>query len=221
MKRDNHISPYYPIFLSLSGRKCVVVGGGPVALRKARALVEYKADVEIISPELCPELREMAEKGVLQVLPRNYNSGDLEGAFMAIAATDDSQINGKVAEEARRGGVLVNVVDDPEHSDFIVPSCLCRGAITIAISTSGKSPALARKMRTRLEKEFGTEYASLALVIGEVRSEMKRQGIKIDGDTWQKAIDLDVLTQMLKAGQAEKVRATLLTNLERLGRTKV
>ncbi len=220
MKRDNQISPYYPIFLNLSGRRCVVVGGGLVALRKVKALVEHKANIEVISPELCPELREIAERGVIQVLPRSYNKGDLEGAFMAIAATDDSRINGKVAKEAWKKEVLVNVVDDPAQSDFILPSYLRRGAVTIAVSTAGRSPALARKIRIRLEEEFGAEYASLALLIDSVRSELKRRGITLDGDTWHKAIDIDLLNEMLRAGDNEKARAALLSNLERLRQTK-
>lgn len=198
----------------------MVVGGGPVALRKVKALLEHEANVEVISPELCPELSQLAKSRAIQVLQKNYNGGDLQGAFIAIAATDDGEINNKVAEEARAKGVLVNVVDDSEHSDFIVPSQLRRGDITIAVSTAGKSPALARKIRTRLEKDFGTEYASLALLVDEVRSELKRQGIKINGYSWQEAIDLDVLIELLRTGQDEKAKATLLANLERLRQTK-
>ena len=198
----------------------MVVGGGPVALRKVNILLEHEANVEVISPELCPELSQLAKSRAIQVLQKNYNGGDLQGAFIAIAATDDGEINNKVAEEARAKGVLVNVVDDSEHSDFIVPSQFRRGDITIAVSTAGKSPALARKIRTRLEKDFGTEYASLALLVDEVRSELKRQGIKINGYSWQEAIDLDVLIELLRTGQDEKAKATLLANLERLRQTK-
>jgi len=220
MKRDNQVPRYYPIFLNIRGKRCVVVGGGPVALRKVKALLEHEANVEVISPELCPELSQLAKSRAIQVLQKNYNGGDLQGAFIAIAATDDGEINNKVAEEARAKGVLVNVVDDSEHSDFIVPSQLRRGDITIAVSTAGKSPALARKIRTRLEKDFGAEYASLALLVDEVRSELKRQGIKINGYSWQEAIDLDVLIELLRTGQDEKAKATLLANLERLRQTK-
>jgi len=220
MKRDNQTPRYYPIFLNIGGKRCVVVGGGLVALRKVKALLEHEASVKVISPELCPELSQLAKSRAIQVLQRNYNGGDLQGALIAIAATDDGEINNKVAEEARAKGVLVNVVDDSEHSDFIVPSQFRRGDITIAVSTAGKSPALARKIRTRLEKDFGAEYASLALLIGEVRSELKRQGIKINGHSWQEAINLDVLIELLRTGQSKKAKATLLVNLERLRWTK-
>lgn len=220
MKRDNQTPRYYPIFLNIRGKRCVVVGGGLVALRKVKALLEHEASVKVISPELCPELSQLAKSRAIQVLQKNYNGGDLQGVFIAIAATDDGEINNKVAEEARAKGVLVNVVDDSEHSDFIVPSQLRRGDITIAVSTAGKSPALARKIRTRLEKDFGAEYASLALLVDEVRSELKRQGIKVNGHSWQEAIDLDVLIELLRTGQSKKAKATLLVNLERLRWTK-
>jgi len=220
MKRDNQVPRYYPIFLNIREKRCVVVGGGLVALRKVKALLEHEASVKVISPELCPELSQLAKSRAIQVLQRNYNGGDLQGAFIAIAATDDGEINNKVAEEARAKGVLVNVVDDSEHSDFIVPSQFRRGDITIAVSTAGKSPALARKIRTRLEKDFGAEYASLALLVDEVRSELKRQGIKVNGYGWQEAIDLDTLIELLRAGQNEKAKATLLANLKRLRQTK-
>jgi len=111
--------------------------------------------------------------------------------------------------------VLVNVVDDAENSSFILPSYVRRGDVTIAISTAGRSPALARKIRTKLEEDFGDEYASLALLIAEVRAEVKRQGIKVDGDAWQKALELGLLTDLLRRGDSEKARALLLSSLKR------
>lgn len=207
--------PYYPAFLNIRGRKCVVAGGGPVALRKAKVLLEHGADVTVLSPELCSELTALAEGGRIRLLRRHYQMGDLQGAFMAIAATDDSRVNQQVTEEARRGGVLVNVVDDAESSDFIVPSLVRRGDITIAISTAGKSPALARKIRARLEKDFGKEFASLALLIDEVRTEVKQQGIEVNGDGWQEALDLDLLLDLLKKGNRGRAKAILLRNLKR------
>ncbi len=192
-----------------------MVGGGQVALRKVRALLEYKASVEVISPEFCSELGQLAESGAIQILHREYRAGDLKGAVIAIAATDDSDINRRVAAEAQGKAVLVNVVDDAESSDFILPSYVRRGDVTIAISTAGRSPALARKIRTKLEKDFGAEYAYLARLIDEVRAEVKRQGIKVDGDAWQEALDLDLLTELLRKGDSEKVRDILLSNLKR------
>ncbi|MFH1169067.1 MAG: bifunctional precorrin-2 dehydrogenase/sirohydrochlorin ferrochelatase [Chloroflexota bacterium] len=208
------VSAYYPVFLNISRRRCLVVGGGQVALRKARALLDCGADVTVVSPDLCPELAQLAESGQMRVINREYRRGDLEGMFLAVAATDDTAANRAVAEEARRSAVLVNAVDDAAVSDFIVPSCLRRGDITIAVSTAGRSPALARKLRTRLEEEFGPEYAALAVLIDEVRAEAKRTGIASDGDGWQQALDLEKLSDLVRRGEGEKARALLLSKLK-------
>ena len=218
MKGHEQASPYYPIFLNIRGRKCVVVGGGQVALRKANALLKHGANVEVISADPCQELGKLAERREVHLLSRDYAQGDLVDALIAIAATDNGKTNEEVAAEARGRGILINVVDDPHRSDFIVPSYLSRGDVTIAVSTGGRSPALARKIRANLEKDFGTEYASLALVISEVRSELKRRGITVESDDWQEVLDLDPLIDMVQAGRIEEVRAILLTNLEKLGR---
>jgi len=212
MKKADQV--FYPMFLNIGGKRCVVVGGGKVALRKVRALLEHGASVEVISPDPCSQLVELAEQGQICALRRYYQPGDLKKAFIAIAATDDSDINRQVVKEARSEGVLVNVADDFENSDFIVPSYTRRGEVTIAVSTAGKSPALARKIRTRLEKELGDEYASLVRLIGEVRAEVKRQGIKVSSDEWQESLDLDLMIELLKKGDVEKARDMLLGNLK-------
>ncbi len=206
--------PYYPVFLKIGGKRCVVVGGGQVALRKVMALIEHRASVNVISPELCPELIELAEDGQIRVFRRHYQPDDLQQAFLAIAATNNSDINLQIATEARSKAVLVNVVDDAENSDFILPSYVRRGDVAIAVSTAGRSPALARKIRTRLEKDFGDEYASLAVLIDEARAEVKRQGIEVDSDTWQEALDLDLLSDLVRRGDREKARDVLLRNLK-------
>jgi siroheme synthase-like protein len=209
---------YYPMFLKISGKRCVVVGGGGVARRKVRALLEHGASVEVISPDPCLELDKLAETGEIKVLRRRYQSGDLQGAFLAIAATDNRVLSRQVVKEAQDRAVLVNVADDPQNSDFILPSYVRRGALTIAVSTAGVSPALARKIRTRLEKDFGDEYASLVRLIGEVRTEVKRRGIKISGDDWQEALDLDLILDLLKRGDNKKAKAVLLDKLMRATR---
>ena len=209
---------YYPMFLKISGKRCVVVGGGGVARRKVRALLEHGASVEVISPDPCPELDKLVETGEIKVLRRRYQPGDLQGAFLAIAATDNRALNRQVVKEAQDRAVLVSVADDPQNSDFILPSYVRRGALTIAVSTGGVSPALARKIRSRLEKDFGDEYASLVRLIGEVRAEVKRRGIKISGDDWQEALDLDLILDLLKRGDEKKAKAVLLDRLMRTGR---
>ena len=211
MNREyNH---YYPVFLNIKGRKCIVVGGGKVALRKVNILLGYGAQIEVISPCICPELAEFGRKNDIRIIAREYQMGDLKDAFIAIAATDDNEVNELVVREAREKSVLVNVVDDTEKSDFIVPSYLRRGDITIAISTGGRSPALARKLRLKVESEFGDEYALLAHIIGDVRDELKKHCIKVDAETWQQALDLECLISLLKKGEAEKARAVLLDNI--------
>lgn len=213
MKINGQSSPYYPISLNVRGRKCVVIGGGQVALRKVRTLLEHGANVAVISPELCAGLGQLADKDSIHVLNRVYQEGDLTGAFITIAATDDSSVNQQVIGEARRKAVMINVVDDADNSDFIAPSYLQRGDITIAVSTAGRSPALARKIRTVLEKEFTDEYASLAQLVSEVRDELKHQGIQVDGEGWQQALQLDSLIELLRQGETEKARSTLISNL--------
>jgi siroheme synthase-like protein len=219
-KKESTETIYYPVFLNVKGRKCAVIGGGQVALRKVVTLLEYGAKVEVISPELCPELADLAGEKEINLLNREYRQGDLNGVFVAIAATDSSIINHQVAAEAREKSVLVNVVDDAAYCDFIAPSIIRRGDITIAISTAGRSPALARKLRTKLEKEFGEEYARLGRLIGEVRAEAKKQKITVDSEGWQRAIDLDKILELLINNEEEKAKDTLLSNLKAKQRTK-
>ncbi|MBM4462057.1 MAG: glutamyl-tRNA reductase [Chloroflexi bacterium] len=211
--RKGSMSRYYPIFLDIDGRRCVVVGGGRVALRKVRMLLDHGGQVEVISPDLCPGLSRMAEQGQVQARHRNYMEGDLAGAVIAVAATDEGQTNAAVYQEAKARRILINSVDDPKHSDFIVPSYLRRGDVTIAISTEGRSPALARKIRTELERDLANEYAPLARLAGEVRSELKERGVMVSADEWQRALDLDNLTGILRARGAEEAKSALLREL--------
>ena len=214
MKRRQETSPYHPILLHIQGKKCLVVGGGNVALRKAQALLEHSANVEIVSPDFCPELKQLAEKRDVRAIHRDYKPEDLKDAFIVIAATDDAKTNENVAAEARRAGILVNVVDDPNNSDFIVPSYFIRGDVIVAVSTSGKSPALARKIRSDLEKGFQAEYAKLALLADEVRSELKQKGITVSSDAWQKALDLNSLIKLLRQGKNIEAKKIMLKKLK-------
>lgn len=163
----------YPVcLLHLDLKRSVVVGGGSIAFRKVEALLEAGAKVEVISPELVPGLQALAGSGLVSAIPRPYMEGDLAGAFLVIAATDDPQINLRVCAEARRTGCLVNVVDDPAHCDFALPAVLRRGDLSIAISTGGASPALARRLRERLEGLIASEYADLTALLAELRPEL-------------------------------------------------
>ncbi len=161
---------YYPIYLDISGKKCVVVGGGDVAYRKAVSLKEAGAQVVVISPELSREF--LKEEG-LTILRQKYEKRCLEGATLVIAATNEQEINQRVWEEARRHGLLVNVVDQPELCNFIVPSVVNRGELQISISTGGASPALARRMREELEDRFGPEYGDFIGLLSKMRPEVR------------------------------------------------
>jgi precorrin-2 dehydrogenase / sirohydrochlorin ferrochelatase len=150
----------------------MVVGGGGVAARKVEALLEADAQVRVISPVLVEGLQQLVDTGKIAHTPRRYQHGDLEGAFLAIAATDDPLVNQAVWAEANERGCLVNIVDDPEHSNFFLPAILKRGELNIAISTGGSSPALARRLREHLEKIIEPEYGVLAEILAELRPEI-------------------------------------------------
>lgn len=163
----------YPISLiGLATRRAVVIGGGSVAGRKVAALLEAGAPVTVISPMLAPELTELAAAGRIAATERAYQEGDLAGAWIVVAATDDPQVNAAVWAEAERRGCLVNVVDDPAHSNFIVPAVVRRGEVTVAVSTGGASPALARRLREQLEALIGPAYGDLADLLAALRPEL-------------------------------------------------
>ena len=163
---------YYPIAVDLQDKKVVVVGGGAVAKRKIDALLQCGADVYIISRELKPGLRRLLEQGKVKLIGRRLIKAYLKGAFLIIASTDDSALNFKVSSLAKKMGIPVNVVDRPTDSDFIVPSVIRRGDLLIAVSTSGKSPALAKRIRERLGKQFGNEYKDFLIMMGRLRNEI-------------------------------------------------
>jgi precorrin-2 dehydrogenase/sirohydrochlorin ferrochelatase len=167
----------YPIALNLSGRRAVVVGGGEVALRKARALADAGAHVRVVAPKL---VAGFTGDGRFECLAARYAKQHLEGARVAVAATDDEAVNRQVARDARAAGALVNVVDRPELCDFIVPAQVRRGDLVVAVSTGGAAPALAKRLRERLEKEFGPEYATYLAVLREVREDLKKRNIPAD-----------------------------------------
>ncbi len=213
-RKDSKAITYYPMFVNLRDRKCVVIGGGNVALRKVKALLECGAKVTLISPRPHSEITELSKKRAIHLIRRDYDKEDLEGAVIVFACTDLKNVNRKVAKDSKTRGLLVNVVDDPRSSDFITPSFFRRGALTIAVSTAGVSPALARKIRTNLEKSFGEDYGSLLSVVEKVRSSIKKNGVKLDGEAWQKALDLDSLILLLQTGQNKKAKALLLRKLK-------
>jgi len=168
----------YPVFMDLEGRRCVVVGGGEVANRKARKLLQARADVVVISPKIKPELESVA----MEVLRRPYEVGDLEGAYLAFAATDSREANAMVAREANARSIPVNVADQPSEGSFAVPSVLRRGRMQVAVSTGGASPALARSIRGELEGVFGPEWAGLVEELAVARRNGEKADERLEGE---------------------------------------
>ncbi len=167
---------YFPVFLDLKEKPCIVVGGGAVAERKVKNLLRAGARVKVISPELTLPLSRLREEKKIFHLARRYRKKDLKGAILAIAATDDRAVNEGVFREATADRIPVNVVDDPAHSSFIVPSIVRKRDLLVAISTSGRSPALARLLRRKLEREIGLEYPRLLKLLGKVRKKVLSLG---------------------------------------------
>ena len=214
MKNPKPQSPYYPVTLNIQGKKCLVVGGGEVALRKARMLLEHGANVVSISPAFCREINALAKDGAIRTIQREYDVSDLDDAFLVIAATDNAGVNSKVAVEARKKGILINVVDKSDISDFIVPSFFIHGDIIVAVSTSGKSPALARKIRSEIETELKAEYAQLAVIASDVRSELKKKGVTVSAADWREALDLNSLIELIKRGRNKQAREIMFAKLK-------
>jgi precorrin-2 dehydrogenase/sirohydrochlorin ferrochelatase len=163
-------TPFYIACLKLSGRRCLVIGGGEIGLEKVEGLLACDGRVTLIAPEAEPALEEYAHEGSISWEQRAYaGAADLEGAFMAIAATNDTDVNIAVYEDAERRAMLVNVVDVPPLCNFILPAIVRMSPLAIAISTAGASPALAKRMKREIEAQFGEPYAQLAVLLNEVR----------------------------------------------------
>ena len=162
-------TPFYIACLRLTGRRCLVVGGGEVGLEKVEGLLACDARVVLVAPTAVPELEELAAEGSIEWERRGYDAADLEGTFLAIAATDDTDVNIRIWEDAERRAMLVNVVDVPPLCNFILPAIVRTGPLAIAISTAGASPALAKRIKRQIADEFGAEYARLAVLLNDVR----------------------------------------------------
>lgn len=191
---------YYPVLLDLTGRKVVVVGGGGVALRKIETLLECGTSVYVISRDLAPELQELLEKGEIRLIANEYDERCIKDASLIIIATDDRDLNQRISEAAKRRNILVNVVDQPEECSFIVPSVIKRGDLLIAISTSGRSPALAKKIRETLDAQFGKEYESFLNMMGRIRKELLLKDIReVDrGRIFHALVDSNILESIRK-----------------------
>jgi len=163
------VTNLFPMFLKLEGRQVLVVGAGKVGEPKIAGLLDTGAHVRVVALEATPVVREWARGGKIELFVRAFSSDDLVGAFLAVVATSSRNLNERIYHEAQRRGVLCNVVDVPDLCDFFYPSVVRRGDLQIAVSTSGKSPSLAQKIRQQLERQFGPGYATWVAELGETR----------------------------------------------------
>lgn len=225
---------YYPIFVEMRGRKVLLVGGGHVALEKIGKLVESEADVTVVAPALIPEVRSFIDDGRARLLEREFEPGDTAGAEVVFVATDNGAINREVADEARGRGLWVNAADDVENCDFILPGVARAGRITIATSTGGASPALARWLRERMEAFLADDVVALGDVLAELRVRARARDRecasgcdrtqppppllcktcpnRIPPDLWQTAIDdgvIDLLRAGDRAGASARIASTI------------
>ena len=166
---------YYPAMLDINDRKCLVIGGGSVGLRKTKTLVECGAKVIVISLNADPELEAMAQKKIITLSRASYEANNLEGVFLVIGATDDEKLNAKISADANKKNILCNIADQPKVCNFILPSIVQQKDLVISISTSGKSPAFAKKLRKDLEKQFGPEYGIFLDLMGAIRKKLLAQ----------------------------------------------
>lgn len=203
---------YFPIFLQMAGRRCLVIGGGAVAERKIAELLDAGAVVTVISPDINEGITRWPKKNSINFIARGYRQGDLAGYELVFVATDDTAVNTAAFKEGRERNVWVNAADDPAHCDFILPSVLRRGDLTVAVSSGGSSPALARTIREELEIYFTGEYELLAKLAAEVRDELKRRRIAVPFESWRKALSGEV-RQVLMRGDLARARAVLLRDL--------
>ena len=202
---------HFPVLLKIKDRPCVVVGGGEVALRKVVTLLGRGAAVKVISPELRPELGELVEKDEIEWEPREYMPGDLEQAFLCVAAADDPGVNAEVKREARERRALVNVVDDPDGSDYQVPSFFEDGPLLIAVSTSGASPAVSRTLRRMIQAWLGDKLSDAVEIVNVFREEVVKKEISDSKDRvrfWEEALTPELLDQA-REGDLDAVRKML------------
>lgn len=198
---------YYPVYIDISKRKCVVAGGGDVAERKVERLLECGARVVVIGNELTPNLEAMKNEEKISHIPDNYKNDYIEGALLVIGATDRDEINERIYRDSRERGILVNIVDDPAKCDFILPSVFQQGDLSIAISTGGKSPALARNLREELEQRYGHEYRILLNIMGDIREKIISRGEPSDENRklFESVLNSDIL-QHIREKNWDKVR---------------
>ncbi|MDD4170748.1 MAG: bifunctional precorrin-2 dehydrogenase/sirohydrochlorin ferrochelatase [Syntrophomonas sp.] len=200
------MSHLYPIYLNLDSKRCLVIGGGKVAERKVATLLEYEADVILVSPEVTPMIDDWAAHNLIIWRRGVFQPQDLDNIFLVFIATGDNNVNKSITTLCRQKGILVNAVDDPPNCDFYVPSILRRNSLCIAISTEGKSPLLAAKLRRELESIVPAEYGEWVEILGRLREDIKKSHLDINErqKLFETLVYSDIL-ELLKEGRKEKI----------------
>jgi precorrin-2 dehydrogenase len=203
---------YYPIFLEMKDRRCVVIGGGAVAERKVEGLVAVGANVTVISPGITDGLKELLKQGAIRHVAREYRTGDRAGYDLVFVATDNSEINAAVSSESRSLRIWVNSTDDPDHCDFILPAVIRRGDLAVAVSTGGVSPAVTRAIREELDEYFSADYARFVQIAGEVRKELRERSVSLGASAWNRALQGE-FRRLIKEGKSVQAKELLLETL--------
>lgn len=210
--------PYYPIYLDIEERPVLIIGGGEVCARKAETMMKYGGRVTIVSPEFTPEIEQWAADGRVTLRRKHYEEADLGGAAIVIASTDDKCVNGRIARDCRRRKLPVNVVDVTHLCEFIVPAIIEKGSIQIAVSTGGKSPALARTLKEDLQRTVGPEYAEVNDLLGTLRKSAKAVlPTDIDRKRFFDGIIAAGILQMLREGRRREAYETVARACESAG----
>lgn len=217
---ESKMPAYYPVFLDVRERRCVVFGGGDIGEEKAARLMEFGARTFVISPEINEGLKDELDGARLTWIRRSYQPGDLDGAFIAIVAdTSDGKMNRAISQEAKERNVPLNVADVTHLCTWIAPAIVQRGDVIVAASTGGASPALARKLREELSgsSPMGSrhgvmDFADLAPLLSDVRKELLRRGIRLNPDHWQACLT-DDLVDLVQAGSVDEARDALMSSL--------
>lgn len=200
--------PQYPANLVLTGRRVLVVGAGAIAARKVDGLLACGADVVVVAPVVGDAIRALAGSGALELLERAYRPDDLDAAWLAVTATDDPEVNRAVFEDGEARRMWVNAADDPVSCSFTLPSVVRQGPVMVTVATGGHSPALATWLKRHVAGELGPEYAVLAGILAEARSQLQAEGRSTEGLNWLSAIDSGML-ELIRLGDVGRAKERL------------
>jgi precorrin-2 dehydrogenase / sirohydrochlorin ferrochelatase len=172
MTETNNEKVYFPILVSISDRKCLIIGGGPIALHKVQSLEKFTSDITILSPTVVEKLQQMADKNGYKIITKEYETSDLDGFELVIAASGKKALSKQIWEECKERKILINAVDDPEHCDFILPATIKRGDLTVSIGTQGKSPFMTKEIRRWMNRMFTPEWSEVVDLAADYRKQV-------------------------------------------------